>query len=107
MLKVEKRSSQLVRRSRNPLPEPMRLLGKYEWLMGRPSFAEEWWQKSLKTAEEMGMRYALGMTHLEMGQRLKDRYHLEKAEAIFSEIGAEFDLSQTRKLLEAGAPGGE
>jgi hypothetical protein len=50
----------------------------------------------------MGMRYELGMTHLEMGQRLKDRNHLKKAEAIFAEIGAEFDLSQTRKLLEAG-----
>jgi hypothetical protein len=48
------------------------------------------------------MRYELGMTHLEMGQRLKDRNHLEKAEAIFAEIGGEFDLAQTRKLLEAG-----
>lgn len=43
-------------------------------------------------AEEMGMRYELAMTHLEIGKRLKDRAHLEKAEAIFAEIGAEFDL---------------
>ncbi len=32
----------------------------------------------------------------------RDRAHLEKAEAIFAEIGAEVDLAQTRKLLEAG-----
>ncbi len=48
----------------------------------------------------MGMRYELGMTHLEMGQRLKDHAHLEKAQAIFAEIGAEWDLAQTRKLLK-------
>jgi hypothetical protein len=46
------------------------------------------------------MRYELGMTHLEMGQRLKNRGHLERAEAIFAEIGAEFDLQEARKLLE-------
>ena len=76
------------------------LQGKYEWLMGRLSFAEEWWQKSLKAAGEMGMRYDLGMTHLEMGKRLKDRSHLEQAEKIFTEIGAEFDLAQARSALE-------
>jgi hypothetical protein len=39
----------------------------------------------LALAEEMGMRYDLGMTYLEMGQRLKERAHLEKAETIFDE----------------------
>jgi hypothetical protein len=39
------------------------------------------------------------MTHLEMGCRLEDRTHLEKAEAIFAEIGAEWDLTQTRGAL--------
>ena len=47
------------------------------------------------------MRYRLGMTHLEMGRRLKDNEHLEQAEKIFSEIGADFDLAETRKLLQA------
>ena len=87
---------------RYELPLAMRLHGTYQWLTGKHSFSEKWWQRSLEAAEEMGMRYELGMTHLEMGQRLKDRGHLEKAEAIFAEIGAEFDLAQTRKLLEAG-----
>jgi hypothetical protein len=42
------------------------------------------------------------MTHLEMGQRLKDQGHMERVEVIFSEIGADWDLAQKRKLLKAG-----
>jgi tetratricopeptide (TPR) repeat protein len=84
------------------LPEAIRLQGVYDWLTGRQASAQKCWQRSIALAEEMGMRYESGMTYLEMGQQLKDRAHLQKAEAIFAEIGAEFDLSQTRKLLEAG-----
>ena len=47
----------------------------------------------------MGLRYDVGMIHLEMGQRLGKREHLEKAEATFAEIGAELDLTRTRELL--------
>jgi class 3 adenylate cyclase/tetratricopeptide (TPR) repeat protein len=82
------------------LAEAMRLKGTYEWLRHKPASAQKCWQKSLGLAEEMGMRYELGMIYLEMGQRLKDHTHLEKAEAIFAEIGAEWDLGQTRKLLK-------
>jgi tetratricopeptide (TPR) repeat protein len=85
---------------RGLMVEAMRMKGTYEWLKGRLSSAEKWWQRSLKRAEELGMSYELGMTHLEMGQRLKDRTHLEKAEAIFAEIGAEWNLGQTRKSLK-------
>jgi class 3 adenylate cyclase/tetratricopeptide (TPR) repeat protein len=81
------------------LPEATMLQGRYEWIRGEPSSAREWWEKSIRAAEEMGARYDLGMTHLEMGRRLKDRVHLEHAEAIFAEIGAEFDLAQTRDVL--------
>ena len=45
------------------------------------------------------MRYDLGMTYLEMGQRLKERGHLERAEAIFAEIGADWDLAKAREAL--------
>ena len=82
------------------LPEAMMLQGQYEWITGKPSSAQEWWEKSIKAAEEMGERYHLGMTHLEMGRRLNDRKHLKNAEAIFAEIGAEWDLAETRRLLE-------
>jgi glycine/D-amino acid oxidase-like deaminating enzyme len=82
------------------LAEAMRLKGTYEWLRDKPASAQRWWQKSLGLAEEMGMRYDLGMTYLEMGQRMKDNAHLERAEAFFAELGAEWDLGQTRKLLK-------
>jgi tetratricopeptide (TPR) repeat protein len=84
------------------LPEATRLQGVYDWLRGKQASAQKHWQRSLAFAEEMGMRYDLGMTHLEIGRRLNDREHLRQAEAVFAEIGAEFDLTETRKLLAEG-----
>ena len=81
------------------LPEAMRLKGTYEWLKRRPSAAEKWWNKSLSLADKMGMPYHSGLAHLEMGRHLKDLEHLRQAEAIFTEIGAEWDLAQAQKLL--------
>jgi len=49
----------------------------------------------------MGLRYDLGMVQLEIGQRMGNSIHLEKAEAIFAEIGAELDLARTRKLTRS------
>ncbi len=84
-------------------PEALRLQGLYEWLHGNTAQARRWWYQSLAEAERLGMRYELGLTHLEIGRRLgesepQERSHLEKAEAIFSEIGAELDLAQAREL---------
>jgi class 3 adenylate cyclase/tetratricopeptide (TPR) repeat protein len=82
------------------VPEAVCLRGTYEWLNGKPSAAQKWWRKSLRRADEMGMRYESGMTHLEMGKRLNDPTHLRQAEAIFTEIGADFDLAEARRLLQ-------
>ena len=82
------------------LPEAMRLTGTYEWLKRRPSAAEKWWNKSLNLADKMGMPHHSGLAHLEMGRRLKERAHLEQAEAFFRQVGAEWDLAETRRLLE-------
>jgi len=84
---------------RGGLPEAMRLQGTYEWLRGKSAAAQKWWQRSINLAEELGQPYDLGMTHLEMGRRLGERAHLERAEAIFAEIGEEWDLAQARKAL--------
>ena len=73
-------------------PEAMRLLGRYEWLRGKPGAARQWWLKSLAEAERMGMRYDAGMAHLELGRRLGERAHLDRAQAILTEIGAELQL---------------
>jgi tetratricopeptide (TPR) repeat protein len=86
------------------LPEAMRLQGTHEWLSGKPAAAQKWWQRSLALAEEMGQRYDLGVTHLEMGQRLGERAHLEHAEAILAEIGAEWDLARAREALRGAGP---
>jgi hypothetical protein len=47
----------------------------------------------------MGQRYDLAVTHLEMGQRLGERTHLECAEATLAEIGAERDLARAQEAL--------
>jgi class 3 adenylate cyclase/tetratricopeptide (TPR) repeat protein len=88
---------------RSILPEITRFRGTYDWLIGRPNSARSYWDRSLAEAGKMGMRYELAMTHLEIGKRLNDLDHLKKAEAIFADIGAEFDLAETRRLLEAVA----
>lgn len=84
------------KRYQGVLPEAMRLQGTYEWLRGKPRSAQKWWKRSLALAEELKQAYDVGMTLLEMGQRLCDRGHLDRAEAIFSEIGAEWDLERVR-----------
>jgi tetratricopeptide (TPR) repeat protein len=89
--------------ARLALSEAMVLQGRYEWLRGKPAAAQRWWRRSLALAEEMGQPYDLGMTHLEMGQRLGEHDHLKRAEAIFAEIGAERDLAQAREALK-GVP---
>ena len=97
---IRKRVSALTKGYPVSLPEALRLQGVYDWLTGKQASAQKHWQRSLVLAEEMGMRYELAMTRLEMGTRLNDREHLQQAEAIFAGIGAEFDLAQTRELLE-------
>ena len=84
---------------RGGLPEAMRLQGTCEWLRGKPGAAKQWWERSLSVAQEMGQRYDLGRTHLEMGRRLGQTEHLEQAAALFAEIGAEWDLMQAREAL--------
>jgi hypothetical protein len=87
------------------LPEAVRLQGRYEWLRGRRKAARRWWQCSLALAEKLGARYELGMTHLEIGERLGDRAHLESAEARLIETGTQEDLVRAQALLAQFAKG--
>lgn len=84
---------------RDGVPGGTRVQGTYEWLKGNHAAARRWWQRSLVAAEQMGARYDLGLTELEMGRRLNERAHLERAVAIFGEIGAKLDLSHARAAL--------
>jgi tetratricopeptide (TPR) repeat protein len=82
------------------LSEALFFKGKYEWLRGKTDKARRYWHSSLAEAESLGMSYNLAMAHFELGYRFGDREHLEKARAIFSDIGAEYDAARIRKLLE-------
>ena len=82
------------------MPDALRMQGTFEWLMGKHSAARKWWQRSLTTAVDQRQRYDLGMVFLEMGRRMNDRACLERAETIFTEIGAELHLKQTQSLLK-------
>jgi class 3 adenylate cyclase len=80
---------------RHGLPETMMLRGRCEWLAGRRIVAQRWWRRSLAWAAKMGQRYDLGMTHLEVGRRLGEKRHLERAKDILTEVGAEWAVAQT------------
>ncbi len=43
--------------------------------------------RSLAEAERMALRYHAAMTHLEIGQRLSEREHLEAARTILEGLG--------------------
>ena len=77
-----------------------RTQGTYEWLNGRRRAARRWWRRSLRAGRKLGFDYELAVTHLEAGARLGDRVHLETALKSFTEIGAEYDAEQARRLLE-------
>jgi DNA-binding SARP family transcriptional activator/tetratricopeptide (TPR) repeat protein len=88
------------RRFRPALAEAMRLRGTVEWLQGNTRSARKWWQRSIGLATQLGMRYDLGMVHLEMGLRLHDRAHLERAETILTEIDSAWDAARAREARE-------
>ena len=72
--------------------EAYRLQGTYEWLTGRERKANQWWEKSLAMANEIGQPYEQAMTYLEMGRRQGEPGLLKQAKAILAEIGARPDL---------------
>ncbi|MBI3960647.1 MAG: AAA family ATPase, partial [Chloroflexi bacterium] len=69
-------------------PEAYRLQGEWEWLRGRSSAARSWWQRSLAEAEAIGTRYELARTLATMGHHWDDAGLVERANALFAQIGA-------------------
>jgi class 3 adenylate cyclase/tetratricopeptide (TPR) repeat protein len=80
-------------------PEAMMLRGRYEWLRGRHNSARKWWQRSLVGAERMDLRYDLGRTLLEIGERFNEREYLERAEALFTQTVSEWELARAREIM--------
>jgi tetratricopeptide (TPR) repeat protein len=87
------------RRFRPAVAEAMRLRGTVEWLRGSARNARKWWQRSIGLATQLGLQYDLGLAHLEMGLRLHDRAHLERAEATLAEIDSAWDATRAREAL--------
>jgi class 3 adenylate cyclase/tetratricopeptide (TPR) repeat protein len=83
-----------------PLPDAMLFQGRYEWLRGKPAAAQKWWLGALEEAKRMNNPFMEGAIHLEIGRRLGDRDHLQRAESLLEQIGAEFDLAKAREALE-------
>lgn len=86
------------------MPEALRLQGRYEWLRGNTARARRWWRRSLAEAEALQMPYEVGLTHLEMGQRLGEAAHVKKAEGLFARIGAQRDLAEASEFLTVISP---
>ena len=93
--------------SRVGLAQAYRLQGTYNCLNGHHIVAQDWWRRSIATAEAQGTRYDIGMIYLEMGSRMVNDPDLQRAAAIFVEIGAELEALRARQLLkrkDSGVP---
>ena len=77
----------------------MRLTGSREWLTGKRSAARKSWAKSLAVAESLGACYDIGLTYAEMGKRLRDLTYLERGAKVLAEVGAEYQLAATQRVL--------
>ena len=96
------------RLSRDGLPGAYRLRGAYEWLSGQSAAARHWWQRSLAVAQKLGARYDLGLTYHEMGKRMGDTAHLQRADAILGPLRAALELEspEERQGSERAGAGG-
>lgn len=83
-------------------PRAWILEGCYAWLTGRPSPARQAWRKALRHAERLAMPYEEGLAHYELGRHSMGavrRFHLERACALFTELGATYDLARAQKAI--------
>ena len=91
--------------------EAFKLLGVYYWLIDKQKKALKWWDKSIRTGEQLGARPELARTYLEVGKRLLEpksktrelngisaEGYLDKARALFEEMELEWDLEQLDNL---------
>ncbi len=83
------------------LPVALRVRGMLEWRSGKADAAARSWARSVAVAEQVGTRYELALTSLEIGRSLGRRSDLERAATIFEEVGAAPALAEARRLLAA------
>jgi tetratricopeptide (TPR) repeat protein len=91
--------------------EAFKLMGVYDWLIGKQKKALVWWDKSIKIGEYLGARPELARTYMEVGKRLlekkskfqqlngiKAEEYLKKARLLFKEMELKWDLEQLDKI---------
>jgi hypothetical protein len=91
--------------------EAFKLMGVYDWLIGRQKNALVWWDKSIRIGEYLGARPELARTYMEVGKRLlekkskfqqlngiKAEEYLKKSRLLFKEMELKWDLEQLDKI---------
>ncbi len=78
--------------------------GVYDWLAGEKAQALGNWRRGLQAAERLAMPYEQGLAHFEIGRHTtgdERQRHLARARALFTQIGAAFDLARVQTDLLA------
>jgi class 3 adenylate cyclase/tetratricopeptide (TPR) repeat protein len=91
-----------------------RCQAQYDWLDGKRKKALKGWERSLATAQRMGLPYEAARAEYELGRHLAEmggdgRDHLQSARAClqsardqFAQLGAAYDREQAERLLTVG-----
>jgi hypothetical protein len=109
--RIGRRAMRTSRKLARMRPETFRLLGRYYWLTGNPAGARQWWELSMREAEQLQVRPELGRTCMDAGRafsRATDRTLavsgldaaalLERAGSLFTEMDLQWDLKQLAQL---------
>jgi transposase-like protein len=92
-------------------------MGVYNWLIHDRKSAFKWWQKAIREGEKLGARPQLARTYAEIAARtlaVRDEFsqarlraaetYLEKAKAMFSEMGLHRDLEDLNSAVSRPPP---
>jgi tetratricopeptide (TPR) repeat protein len=84
------------------VPRALRVQAHHDWLAGRERNARRAWRRALHHAERLGMTHDIGWTLFELGRHTdspEGQRQLERALAIFEQLGARRDLARARMSL--------
>ncbi|MFN8382963.1 MAG: adenylate/guanylate cyclase domain-containing protein [Anaerolineales bacterium] len=82
------------------MPRYLCYQGWYEWLTGKKHKAAISWEKGLKLANQLEMKYEAARLHFESGRHASSQPYLQKAAEGFENLGAKYDLTQALNALK-------
>lgn len=74
-------------------------MGWYAWLNGKRRKAAIHWEKGLKMAAQLEMKYEEARLYFESGRHTANREDLQKSAKGFESLGAAYDLQQVMRLF--------